>query len=63
MSTIIFLAFVLILLITLAYIETHIDQIRSELMVRELIRKSISDARNPHRNPVRYASAGYSPRR
>ena len=62
MGTII-LSFFLIALAALAWAELHIKQITTEIQIRTLIRKSASDARKLHRNPVRYVSAGYSPRR
>ena len=63
MSTIIFLAFIATVLAALTYIETHATQIRSELAIRELISKTIVDARYSRRNPVRYVSAGYKPKK
>ena len=63
MCTIIFMAFIATMLAVLTHIETHMNQIRSELAIRELVGKSIVDARYSRRNPVRYVSAGYKPKK
>lgn len=63
MCTIIFLAFIGTVLAVLTHIETHATQIRSELAIRELISKTIVNARYSRRNPVRYVSAGYKPKK
>ena len=53
--------FIFAVLMILAWIEMHMDQINHELAINAVISESFDTARNTGRNPARFGSAGYRP--